>query len=402
MKRSALLFLASVLAMPALSADLPETSPEQVGMSSRRLSRLSDSLDDYIQRGELPGAVTVIARRGRLVHFDVQGFRDLDAKKPMTRDTVFQIRSMTKPITSVAVMMLFEEGRFLLNDPISKFLPEFAHPKVVASPSEGANPSGPNTIPADRQITIRDLLAHTAGYDYSVRDDADEPIAEYSRKLARQPLKYHPGTAWSYSTGTHVLVSLVEEISGQSFDEFLSERIFQPLGMKDTTYYVPEDKIERLAIPYTGTESGALQALGSARETRGSKVRFGGANGLYSTAGDYLRFATMLLNGGRHGGQSLLSRKTIDLMTANHVGDFSLNRHLGGYRFGLGFRVMTDLGRAAILSSPGEFGWAGSYGSYFWIDPREEMVGIFMTHKRPMPAHIMLAVHTLANQAITE
>jgi CubicO group peptidase (beta-lactamase class C family) len=366
--------------------------------------------------------VVLIARHGKVVHFEAQGMMNIENKIPMRTDALFRLQSMTKPFASVAVMMLMEEGRFLLNDPLSKFIPEFKNPKVAIMAPTGTTAAGIKLVPADREITIHDLLTHTAGLpvadgilnrpdfvQFQKERKTDEAICDYTKRLAKVPLDFQPGAVWEYGPATDVLACLVEVVSGQRFDRFISARIFQPLGMNDTFYYVPDEKLSRLATLYEPAETAGLRARNKEidnypeGEGRGSRFRFGGNAGLISTAEDYLKFCQMLLNGGSFGGKQILSPKTIQTMTTNHVGDRPLHlANLEGYGFGLGFRVLTDLGSAMGLSSPGEYGWGGANGTFFWIDPKEEMIGIFMTQKTPNPRTIRVEVQTLAVQAIVK
>lgn len=410
MRRSILLL---ACACPLFAAALPVARPEEAGMSSERLERLSAAMRGYIERGEVSGTVTLVARRGRVVHLKAQGLADVASQTPMRPDTIFRLASMTKPITSVAVMMLLEEGRFLLTDPVSKFIPEFKNPRVLVVNPPGADRAGTRLVPAAREITIRDLLTHTAGLagpnstalkpeldKFRAETPPDETLAAYTRRLAKLPLNFQPGTAWEYGPATNVLGYLVEVVGGRSFDQFLQERIFRPLEMHDTFFYVPDGKLARLATLYTPTPGG-LRAAANAGRMRGSQVFFSGAGGLFSTAGDYARFSQMLLNGGALDGVRLLSRKSIELMTANHIGDFAIWPDLAGYRFGLGFRVLADLGKSGRLGSPGMYGWSGAFGTYFFVDPREQAIGILMIQVTDY-GNIRLDAESLAMQAIVD
>ena len=398
----------------AQAAELRTTEPGQAGMSAERLERLSKAMQGYIDRGQVAGAVTLIARHGQVVHFEARGLMDIAAKTPMRKDSIFRIASMTKPITSVAVMMLFEEGRFQLTDPVSKFIPEFKNPMVRVIHSPGSNREGTGLVPANREITIRDLLTHTAGFatgtsvaaaadylEFQRQRRPEETVGDVVKRLAKLPLNFHPGTAWEYGPATDVLGYLVEVVSGKPFDQFLAEKIFAPLGMRDTSFYVPDGKLERLATAYQPVEGGGIRAISKPEESRGSKVYFSGAGGLFSTAEDYSRFSQMLLNGGSYNDARLLSRKTIELMTENHIGDLALWPDLAGYRFGLGFRVLKDVGASGYLGSVGSYGWGGAYGSYLWIDPKEDMFGVLMVQLRPYVVQMRLDSMGLALMAIT-
>jgi len=402
-------------AISMAAAPIPTAKPEQVGMSSERLARLSSSMRAYIDRGEIAGTVTLVARHGKVVHLEAQGLMDMDSKTPMRTDSIFRLASMTKPIASIAVMMLFEEGRLHLNDPVSKFIPEFKNPQVKVINSPGANRAGASLVPANREITIRDLLTHTAGLaagssivvapefeKFQKERTPQETIAGFTKRLAKLPLAYQPGTAWEYGPAVDVLGYLVEVVSGQTFDRFLSERIFRPLEMTDTSFYVPDNKLNRLTTAYEPVQPKGIRAIQPAREMRGSQVFFSGSGGLFSTAEDYSRFCQMLLGGGSYNGARLVSRKTIELMTSNHIGDLPLWPDLAGYRFGLGFRVLANLGETQYPGSIGTFGWGGAYGTYFWVDPKEDMFGILMTQILPYDINFRLESHALALQAITD
>ena len=311
-------------------------------------------------------------------------------------------------------MMLLEEGRLLLTDPVSKFIPEFKDPKVLVMNPPGSSRAGSRLVPADREITIRDLLTQTAGLaagtstalrpefeKFKAGARPEETIGENCRRLATLPLNFQPGTAWQYGPATDVLGYVVEVVSGQTFDRFLAERIFRPLEMNDTFFYVPDDKLNRLVTMYA-PGPGGLRAVRPAAEMRGSRTYFSGGGGLFSTAEDYLRFCHMLLQGGSYKGPRLLSRKSVELMTANHIGDMPIWPDLAGYRFGLGFRVLTDPGQNAHLASVGSYGWSGAFGTYFWIDPKEEMVGILMIQTTGPANNLRYEIQNLAEQAIVD
>ena len=409
--------LAVLLSLPLAAASLPKSNPEQSGLSTERLQRVHALMQRYIESGDIAGAVTLVARRGHMVHLEAQGVMDLESKKPMRADSIFRLASMTKPITSLAVMMLHEEGRFLLNDPVSKFLPEFKNPKVAVAnaPNERAA-EGFKLVPANREITIRDLLTHTAGLPSGTGGPTmdlarklaqtrkpDDTLSSYIPRLAALPLNFQPGTAWEYGPATDVLGRLVEVISGQPLDRFFQERIFAPLAMTDTYFYLPPDRLPRLTTAYAKSESG-LQKLTAPGPANPDGKYFSGAGGLASTAEDYLRYCQMMLNGGQLDGKRLVSRKTVELMTANHIGRIPMwNDTLTGYRFGLGFRVREHTGEAALLGSDGSYGWGGAYGAFFWIDPKEQMIGIMMIQLMPY-AHlnIRLEFQNAATQAIVD
>lgn len=408
-------FLAALLLLswlPVTGQELPRAKPESVGMSSERLARIAPAMQKYIDAELTPGIITAIVRKGKLIHFQVQGEMDIATSKAMRPDAIFRIASMTKPIASVALMMLWEEGRFQLRDPVSKFIPAFADARV----STTADASGMTgaLIEPNRLITIRDLLTHTAGlansymgntraYREAVAGAKDN--AELIAKLAKLPLNYHPGEDWQYSIATDVVGHLVEIISGMSLDEFLKERIFGPLDMPDTQFYMDEDKADRLTAQYTpGDENKiTLQDPGSAesRWISGPKTLFRGAGGLASTARDYLRFQQMVLNGGELDGARLLAPATVSLMLENHTGDLDLWLPGPGIGFGLGYGVVVDRGEAATPLSLGAGYWGGAYCTLSWVDPAQDLVAVLMTQVRPY-RHINVRqdFQTLTYQAI--
>ncbi len=380
------LFLIPILAALLPAAEVPIDKPENVGMSSERLSRIHDAVQRHVDAGEIPGAVTLVARRGRLVHFEAHGLMDIESKRPMQKDAIFRIASMSKPITGVAVMMMLEEGKLRLNDPVSKFLPEFKDPKV-AVPRGTAGEF--YVIPADRELTIRDLLTHTNGLmTGGIGSKAGPPrmvegdtLATYIPRLAAAPLDFQPGTQWAYSgyAGPDTLSRIVEIVSGQPYDEFLRTRIFQPLGMKDTFFYPPDDRRPRLVTLYRKSPNGLLKAEN--QDGFSLKSYFSGGGGLMSTAEDYLQFAQMLLNGGELHGKRLLSPRTVDLMASNHVGEMfngKLGRPAHGMGYGLLVGIVEDSVAAGLRVSNGSFGWDGAYGTQTWIDSREKMITIVM------------------------
>jgi len=391
-----------LLAPPLWAADaLPRVKPEQVGLSSERLGRLGRVLNEEIEKGKIPGAVALVARKGRIAYFESLGARDPETRAPMTRDAIFRIYSMTKPFTSVAVMMLQEEGRLVLNDPISKFLPQLTKLSVaVESKDPAAGQTTYELVPARREITIQDLLRHTSGFTYGSRttnamvrdayaaarvDARDLTNAELVERLATVPLVHQPGTAWEYGRSTDVLGRLVEVISGKSLGAFFADRIFRPLAMKDAGFSVPPDQQGRLAQPFAiDPATGEKTSLIDVRTP--PKYESGGGGGV-STADDYIRFAQMLLNGGRVNGARLLSRTTIDFMASDHLGRMSESHRTPGYSFGLGFSVRMATGLAGQAGSVGEYGWAGAGGTYFWVDPKEQLVAILMT-QAPGPSRV--------------
>jgi CubicO group peptidase (beta-lactamase class C family) len=366
---------------------LPRTSPERVGLSSERLERLPAAMQRYIDANQLAGTVTLVARDGKVAHFGTQGWQDKEADKPMQQDTIFFIMSMTKPIVSTALMMLYEEGRFLLTDPVSKWIPEIADKQVLIGADAGIHRMTPR-----QPITVRDVLAHTTGLDPSrdlLTEDEQTLLQRESSleatliKRAPLPLAFHPSEDWQYGSSTDYVALLVERIAGEPLKDFLQKRILDPLEMSDTSYVVPEEKRARVATVYSPTGPG--QTIEVYRTPEYSAVPFfgsdyyGGVAGLFSTAADYWRFSQMLLNGGELDGVRLLSPKTVNLMISNHSGDHDIYIRGPGYNFGLGFGILNDPGTARDPITPGSFTWGGAWGTIFWVDPVENMVGIMMT-----------------------
>jgi CubicO group peptidase (beta-lactamase class C family) len=400
---------------------LPTATPEQVGMSSERLARLDRAMQAYVDRQDVAGVVSLVARRGKVVHYSSFGHRDREAGKPMRPDAIFRIASMTKPVASVALMMLYEEGRFQLRDPIAKWLPEFGQMQV-ASPAtyQELGRGRYRTVPASRPITVQHLLTHTAGLANSYRGitkpEFDEiapqrqpgdTLGAFMTRLARVPLNFEPGDAWEYGVATDVVGRLVEVISGQSFDVFLRERLFGPLTMHDTHFYLPRNKLDRFAALYRPGASRRLElaegATADSRFVSEPHTYFSGAGGLVSTARDYFRFCQMMLNGGQLDGVRILGRKTVELMTLNHSGDHDIWLVGPGYGFGLGYAVVRDPGAAAMPYSVGTYFWWGAFNTTFWIDPREELIGILLSQLRPYThLNIRQDLATLAYQALVD
>lgn len=364
---------------------LPRAVPEDMGMSTARLERIKPVMQQWVDNGKIPGALTMIAREGRLVHFEKVGNQDIASEKPIDFDTIFRIYSMTKPITSVAVMMLYEEGLFQLNSPVSEFIPEFKDMKAYAN-------HGDAIVDTEREMTIKHLLTHTAGLIYG--GEWDHPINQryyeadfyggdlkyMAKELGDIPLLHHPGDAWNYGMSTDVLGYLVEVVSGMPFAEFLKARIFDPLGMVDTDFSVPENKADRYATLYEPTDDGDIKVLEDAPVSSGPlSFHHSGGAGLLSTAGDYLRFCQMMLNDGELDGVRLLGRKTVELITINHISNDWQPLERTGCGFGLGFAVVTDLADTHTLGSVGTYSWGGLASTVFWIDPVEELIAILMT-----------------------
>ena len=379
-----------LLTLPVAAASLPSGKPEEVGLSADRLQRIHQMIQRHIDAGDISGAVTLVARKGRIAHLEAHGLMNLESKKPMATDAIFRIASMSKPITGVAILMLMEDGKVRLNDPVSKFIPEFKEMKVAVlkDPAPGRPASTPPefyTVPAGREITIRDLLTHTSGLvsgPIGTREAAKisrkpgETLADYIPRLGAVPLDFQPGSRWSYSPGAgfDTLGRVVEIISGQNFDEFLRQRIFEPLGIKEIFFNPPEQLIPRMATIYRKGETGLeKQDRGVVTGNR----YFSGAGGLASTTGDYAQFSQMLLNGGQLNGQRLLSPKTVELMSAVHLPATFPGRP-PGRSWGLSVQVISDAVAAGFRVSDGSFGWDGAFGTHFWVDPKEKMVGILM------------------------
>lgn len=395
---------------------LPMAEPESVGMSSERLQRIDDFTQRYIDDEMVAGTVTLVARKGRVVHFSAQGMKDVERNQPMTTDTIFRMASMTKPIASVALMMLYEEGWFQLDDPISDWLPEFSDMMVQVQDEAGNT----RLEPARTPITFTHILTHTAGLMNSYRGDVarysrvsqvmgDEDLASWTERLATLPLRYEPGTRWEYSAATSVVGRLVEVISGQDLDTFFRERIFEPLQMRDTYFYLPPDKVNRFATLYGPNPEDEnrmmLTEVGDSNSRYVAEPRnfFSGAGGLVSTAHDYVRFQQMMLNGGELDGVRLLGKKTVELIFANHTGDLPLWLSGPGMGFGLGYSVVLDRAEAHTSDSEGSVSWGGAFGTLFWIDPEEELVAIILTQIRPY-SHIRIreGFHNVVNQAIVD
>jgi CubicO group peptidase (beta-lactamase class C family) len=378
----------------ASSETLVRAEPASLGFDPARLGRIREALDREVAEERIPGAVVGIARHGKLAYLEAVGYRDKAANAPMWADAIFSIASMTKPMTSVAIMMLHEEGRLLLGDPASKFLPKLAGMKVAKSLSSDVL----ETVPAEREMTVHDLLRHTSGLTYRDRGAGAAYKAypgssivaavayerdDFLRRLAAAPLLYQPGRVWEYGFSTDILGLIVEAVSGQSLGDFLQERLWRPLGMSDTGFALPGAGAGRYARalpsdPLTGQPQIIHHATGDTMKWES------GGGGAVSTAADYLRFAQMLLHGGSLNGTRILSRKTVELMRADHLGPAIVNRvttmdpSCDGYGFGLGFAVRKQAGVAAMLGSAGDYYWSGVYGTYFWIDPAEHMTVVFM------------------------
>ena len=402
-----------------------DAKPEDVGLSSERLARVNAWAQRLVDDGRLPGMTTMVMRRGKLVHFNICGLADIKRETRMAPDTIFRFYSMTKPLTSTAIMMLYEEGRFQLDDPITRYLSCFKNMRVAVGGMRGKL----ETVPAERDITFRDLLTHTSGLTYGFMEatpvdgqyrdrgvdfqSSDKTLADVVEIAADIPLIAQPGAEWNYSIATDVLGHLVAVISGKPFEQFLRERVTGPLGMMDTDFHVPAGKLSRLAANYTCTADGRLLLIDDPQKSifgAQRKIASGGG-GLVSTATDYMRFCRMMLNKGELDRVRLLGRKTVALMTSNHLrGDmaemgqprFSESSY-HGIGFGLGFSVMLDPAKAQILGTPGEYAWGGAASTAFWIDPAEDMAVIMLTQLMPSSTYpIRRELRVLTYQAIVD
>ena len=408
----AALAVLGLLAMPAAQAaeDVVVAKPESVGMSSERLARINNFVQEHIDTDRIAGAVTLVARKGKVVHFEAQGWRDRESGVPMTRDSIFVLMSMTKPIVSSALMMLFEEGKFLLDDPIAKWIPEYANHTVRIN-ADGVRPL---VVPEARPVTVRHVLTHTSGLMLNPRgrglseDQINHvtnhgqgwpTLAERVAHAAVIPGAFHPGDEWQYGDSTDYVAVLVEKISGKSIDDFLRERIFEPLGMTDTYYYVPQEKVERMASVYRPDENGKIERMIKPAYIEPTRM-FRGIAGLAGTASDYYRFAQMIANGGELDGVRLLGRMTVDNMISNHIGpDRPVYIRGGGYGFGLGFGVLTNSAQAPDALSIGSYTWGGAYGTLYWADPVEDLIGILMIQIRP---YNHLSIRPLFSNVVTQ
>ena len=388
-----LIVLALAVLVWPLTAATPTARPEEVGLSSERLKRVTELIQRHIDARSFSGGVTLVARNGRIAHHEAQGSMDLESKKPMQKEGIFRIMSMTKPVVGVAILMMMEDGKVRLNDPVSRFIPEFKE-LTVAVP-QGTPPAGraggpaaePRfyTVPSERAVTVRDLLTHTSGVvsgtvsNFEARKvgaNDKETLADYIPRLGRVPLEFQPGTRWAYSAaaGFDVLSRIVEVASGMPIDRFMKQRLFDPLGMNDTTYIPPKGN-PRLVTLYSRGADGSLRRANDPGFMNG--VYFSGGGGLFSTAEDYLQFAQMLLNGGQLNGRRLLSPRLVELMRTVYAPD-TLPGRPRGEGYGLSVRVVNDPVARNTFLSEGTFGWSGAFGTHFWIDPKEKIVGVLM------------------------
>ena len=406
-----------------LAKDIGTAKPERQGMSSERLSRITGMTQRYVDEGKLAGIVTMVARNGKIVHFEAVGNKGVDDPRPLQKDDLFRIYSMTKPITAVAAMQLYEQGKFHLSDPVSKFVPELKDLTVLNEDGE--------RVAVEREMTMQHLLTHTAGFSYGFNPEGDpvdklyqeaqlwrsKDLDEFAENLAKLPLKFQPGAQWHYSVAVDVTGLVVQRISGQPFDEYLQEHIFDPLGMTDTSFNIPADKRSRfLPNHYLDPKTGAMTTVpeggDEAMRNYEQVTLFSGGGGLISSTMDYMRFAEMMRNGGSLEGARILSPKTVAYMATNHLpasidsggnGEQpSLGRRLRGFGFGLGFGIVTDPAAGGVIGSAGEFNWGGAAGTVFWIDPVEEVVviGMIQLMASPYPFRSDLKVGTY--QALLE
>lgn len=398
--RLLVVLLISTYGAGLLAQPLMPVVPEKVGMSSERLQHLAQTLEDYAEKGALPGGVALVARHGQIAYFEAFGDQDLEKEMPAQKNTIFRIASQTKAIVSVGVMILQEEGKLLISDPVGKYIPAFQETTVAVPQEEG----GYEVVPAKRPITIRDLLTHTAGIGYGQGVAADrwaeaeiqgwyfahrdEPIQATVNRMATLPMDAQPGERFVYGYNTDILGALIEVVSGQTLDVFLQEKILDPLGMSDTHFYLPAEKADRLATVYSARQDGLERApapggmVGQGAYLEGPRKSFSGGAGFLSTAMDYARFLQMMLNGGEYNGRRIISRKTVELMTVNHLGDIDFP-WTPGTGFGLGFSIALDLGGRGTPGSEGEFGWGGAYHSTYWVDPKEDLVVVYFTQVIP-------------------
>ena len=382
--------LLAVLALAGVSASSPTAKPEDVGLSSERLQRISQMIQRRIAAGDIAGAVTIVARKGRVAHRSAQGVMDLASKEPVTPASMFRIASMTKPIVGVAIMMMVEEGRLRLSDPLSRYIPEFREMKVGVARQGGERGAGElqfYTVPAQREITVKDLLTHVSGLGSGPMSASDiakvarkegERLADYIPRLGATALEFQPGSRWAYSPGAgfETLGRLVEIVSGLPLDQFFRTRIFDPLGMKEITFWPSSAQWPRVATVYVRGPNG-LTKTPMPNDTMSRNVYFRGSGGLYSTAEDYIPVGMMLANGGELNGTRLLSRKSVEMMSAAHVPD-TLPGRPAGEGYGLSVRVVTNHAVRGTMLSDGTYGWSGAQGTHFFVDPREQVAGVLM------------------------
>lgn len=397
--RSILIFIFYLFTSITFAQSLEKVAPEAVGFSSERLAILTKTLQNYVAQEKLPGAVALVLRNGKVAYWEAVGQRDVEQGAPLQKNSIFRIASQTKALVSVGIMILQEEGKLLISDAVGKYIPEF-NETTVAEPTV----DGYRVVPAKRKITLRDLLTHTAGIDYgngTAKEawkaagiqgwyfaDRNEPVLATIKRIGSLPQQAQPGTAFVYGYNTDILGAVIEVVSGQTLSEFITARILKPLGMNDTHFYLPKAKANRLAGVYSSKDGVIERAadpgkmVGQGAYVNGPRKSFSGGAGLLSTAEDYATFLQMMLNKGTYKNQRILSRKSVDLMTQNHLGDIVFPQ-TPGMGFGLGFSTVEDVGLRGELGSHGEFGWGGAYHSTYWVDPAEQLVVVYFTQLIP-------------------
>jgi CubicO group peptidase (beta-lactamase class C family) len=410
------IFITFCLPVISLSYQLPTATPQQVGLSADKLSGTVSAMQKLIDKKRIAGGIVVVAHRGKVAQFETCGLMDIENQKSMKSDTIFTIYSMTKPITTVAAMILYEEGKIQLDDPVSEYIPQFKGLKVVTDP----HTEEIITVPAKREMTVRDLMRHTSGLTYGFfgntnvdklyRKSAillqdDETLQTMTETLATFPLLYQPGTKWHYSVSTDVLGRIVEVTSGQKLDEFFIERIFEPLGMEDTSFYIPKEKIERFATNYSPDQKGGLQPIDKPQNSQYTRIPtfLSGGGGLLSTASDYMRFCLMLSNKGKYPGGRLLKTETVEMMTRNQLPEQAYPIGSGGRAgvgFGLGFSVRVEPSNRAPASRIGEYGWVGMASTHFWISPKDKIAVVVLTQRTPYSNQAEKAVKPIVYDAI--
>ena len=413
------LLLGLLLSGAALADPLPTTPPESVGLSTERLQRLTDALKADIAKAAIPGAVLLISRHGKIAYFESLGNLDPEKKTPMTKDAIFRIYSMTKPITTVAAMMLFEEGKLALGDPLAKYIPAFKDVQVGEEKRDAEGKVTLELVPAKRGITLQDLMRHSSGLTYgffgegavkkAYRDanlgEGDPTTTEFVDRLAKLPLVYQLGTTWDYSQSTDVLGRVIEVVTGKPFYQALKDMLLDPLGMTDTSFYVTDPaKQSRIAEPFANDR--VIGTGAEVNDPRIAKKYESGGGGMVSTATDYARFLQMLSNGGTLDGRRYLSPKTIAYMTSDHMGDVVRRGPYDlfgpGYKFGLGFAVRTDIGLAPYAGSTGDFHWGGAGGTAFWVDPKEKMFVVYMMQSPSKRAPYRILLRDMVYASIME
>jgi CubicO group peptidase (beta-lactamase class C family) len=414
-----ILLLGLLAPLAAVADPLPTTPPESVGLSTERLQRITDTLKANIAKGEIPGAVLLIARQGKVAYFEAMGSLDPEKKTPMTKDAIFRIYSMTKPITSVVAMMLFEQGKLALTDPVANYIPAFKAVKVGVEKSGTDGKPALELVAPIRPMTIQDLMRHSSGLTYGFfgeglvkkayldanLGDADPTTAEFAERLAKLPLVYHPGTTWDYSQATDVLGRVIEVVTGKSLYEAVKVMLLDPLGMTDTSFYVTDaSKQPRIAEPFANDRS--IGAGAQVNDPRAAKKYESGGGGMVGTVTDYARFAQMLANGGMLDGKRYLGPRTLAYMTSDHMGDVVKRGPydlLGpGYKFGLGFAVRMDTGLAPYAGSAGDFHWGGAAGTAFWVDPKEKLFVVYMMQSPSKRMGYRILVRDMVYAAIVD